>query len=558
MVYKGYYRNYNLAGKLGQGGEGAVFEIEGSPDKVAKIYHEAKLSADRELEGKIRTMIQQPVRSFMGDVLTVTWPQDALFDHNGKFRGYVMPKVSNMKHLFAARRERERKELFPAYNLMTATVIARNLAVAVNHIHQAGTVIGDFNPNNIMVDRKGHITLIDADSFSVTDKIRNKTYKCCVSVPEYVAPELQNKNWCDRSSVFTEASDNFALAIHIFMLLMNNYHPFGCNISDKSCSGNDYVKTEDNIVKGICPFVKGNRGLIPPKAPLFDRLPSYIQVLFKRAFIYDYHSANFYDTIKRRPSAMEWADALYRMVNEGSHKSKGLKDKTASAYNEKFNPAESDGASERKGLFSKGILIAAATAVLAFIMLFIYATASDYDRAWNYYNTGNYEKAVRYFVKAADKGNVDAAWDLGCMYCYGDGVNENDEEATYWLAKAAEEGGADYQYNLAWLYYDGEGLERDYKEAYYWFYEAAANGDTYAMNMLAEMLLNGYGVGRDPYLAVAWYSKAADSGNVDSISELIEIYENGLYGMVRNTEESETWKERYKELTGDNYEPGGI
>lgn len=522
MVYKGYYRNYNLAGKLGQGGEGAVFEIEGSPDKVAKIYHEAKLSADRELEGKIRTMIQQPVRSFMGDVLTVTWPQDALFDHNGKFRGYVMPKASNMKHLFAARRERERKEMFPAYNLMTATVIARNLAVAVNHIHQAGTVIGDFNPNNIMVDRKGHITLIDADSFSVTDKIRNKTYKCCVSVPEYVAPELQNKNWCDRSSVFTEASDNFALAIHIFMLLMNNYHPFGCNISDKSCSGNDYVKTEDNIVKGICPFVKGNRGMIPPKAPLFDRLPSYIQVLFKRAFIYDYHSANFCDTIKRRPSAMEWADALYRMVNEGSHKSKGLKDKTASAYNEKVNPAESDGASERKGLFSKGILIAAATAALAFIMLFIYATASDYDRAWNYYNTGNYEKAVRYFVKAADKGNVDAAWDL------------------------------------AWLYYDGEGLERDYKEAYYWFYEAADNGDTYAMNMLAEMLLNGYGVGQDPYLAVAWYSKAADSGNVDSICELIEIYENGLYGMVRNTEESETWKERYKELTGDNYEPGGI
>lgn len=308
-------KRYELENKIGSGGEGTIYSIKCISNSVAKIYFDSKLQGTQRtfLKEKIETMIDQPVRAYVNNVLYVAWPQDVLFDATGLFVGYIMPKVNSKYHIFAASRERERVMLFPKYSWRTAVTVAYNLATAVKIVHDSGAVIGDMNPNNIMIDNNGLITLIDTDSFTIKNKRTKKTYKCGVGISEMLAPELQGRDLRDEKSIFSEKSDDFSLAIHIFNLLMNNCHPFGClnhNRMQSSTSMNPLVK---NIVNGYCPYVNGKKGSLA--APDIKMLPESIQKLFKRAFYYTSSSAILSDTIKKRPSASEWQVELRKVLD---------------------------------------------------------------------------------------------------------------------------------------------------------------------------------------------------------------------------------------------------
>lgn len=53
----------------------------------------------------------------------------------------------------------------------------------------------------------------------------------------------------------------------------------------------------------------------------------------------------------------------------------------------------------------------------------------------------NYAEAVKWFRKAAERGLVEAQYNLGLVYHHqGAGVTQNDVEAVKWFRKAAEQG----------------------------------------------------------------------------------------------------------------------
>lgn len=83
-------------------------------------------------------------------------------------------------------------------------------------------MIGDFNERNILVAETTQVSLVDCDSMQFTQN--GHTYLCEVGRPGYTAPELQGKNL--RNVTRTQESDLFALAIHIYMLLLDGAHPF--------------------------------------------------------------------------------------------------------------------------------------------------------------------------------------------------------------------------------------------------------------------------------------------------------------------------------------------
>ena len=310
---------YTLGSLLGQGGEGDVYEVVGDQRSVIKIYNDKKMMPSpfvqdmrSHMENKIKVMVRNPVEqnNKLG-FLCISWPKDALYD-GGKFVGYVMPRVKTQKKIYDVCRERSRERMFPNYTWQYSVVIALNLAWTVNSVHEKGYCIGDFNPNNILVNDRGNITLIDTDSFEITD-----VYKCMVGVPEMLAPELQGRgDLRDPRVKFTKESDRFSLAIHIFNLLMNNCHPFNCtNIaSSRSSTSNEPIET--GIAEGhFCygrPLPAGIR--LPVTAPSYDILPKYIRDLFDRAFTYTARTA--YASAQKRPTADEWHRALLRMYKE--------------------------------------------------------------------------------------------------------------------------------------------------------------------------------------------------------------------------------------------------
>lgn len=323
---RNYSASYGLGQELGSGGEGIVYAVQGRPDLVAKIYSDDKFNPTAEcasprqyLREKIETMLDQPVNPYINSILSVAWPQDILFDKQGQFVGYIMPCVNSRYHIYEACRERERQILYPNYTWKTAILIAYNLTIAVKAVHDANAVIGDFNSNNIMLDKKGHVTLIDTDSFNIINKRTGQIYKCKVGIPDMLPPELQGKELAKSTSVFTEDTDNFALAIHIFNLLMNNCHPFGCVGMNKSQSSSSNNPVAHNIVKGNCPYVSGGKGVMPPNAPDVKILPKEVRQLFNRAFGYNAQTAIHSATIKNRPNAEEWKIALNNLYNSEMH-----------------------------------------------------------------------------------------------------------------------------------------------------------------------------------------------------------------------------------------------
>ncbi len=60
------------------------------------------------------------------------------------------------------------------------------------------------------------------------------------------------------------------------------------------------------------------------------------------------------------------------------------------------------------------------------------------------------------------------------MYYRGEGVMQEYQEAVRWYSKAAEKGLAKAQYNLGLMYFKGHGVSKNYVKAYMWLYLAAA------------------------------------------------------------------------------------
>ena len=296
---------------IGQGGEGSVYRIKKNPGYVLKIFKK-----DKRTEERRRKLLAMKNSSVSGSVLKqVAWPVDVVYE-NGLFVGYVMPEVKNNEDLNVIYSSKYNG------NLLGKIRVAMNLCAAIDSVHNAGQVCGDLNPKNIGVNpNTGIVTLVDADSYHITDNA-NRVYRCTVGMPEFLAPEIQKKmtNGQNLASAplptFTKQTDLFALAVHIFSLLMNGCHPFACAVNNKVNIGQINVSRPsvaapqpiENIKNGFFPFYIRKNGITAPVyAPDYNYLPSELRDLFKKAFV------DGYSNPINRPGAIEWYDALSSM-----------------------------------------------------------------------------------------------------------------------------------------------------------------------------------------------------------------------------------------------------
>ena len=300
---------------LGKGGEGSVYEITTKPDFVIKVFNEQNRTETR--HRKLLAMAGTKISANM--MKQIVWPVDVVY-LNRRFVGYVMPKLDDFLELNCMYIDDS------GYTLYDKIMIARNLCAAISAVHNAGQVCGDLNPKNIIVDpASARVTLVDTDSYHITDRANSRVYRCEVGLPEYLPREIQEKmrNGYDLRTAplptFTRETDLFALAVHIFALLMNGCHPFASAVdytaamNAMSVSRASIVAPQpvDNVCNGLFVFHEGKNGLVKPKyAPDFEILPPKIQEYFIRTFV-DGHTDP-----SKRVDTLEWYDALSTMLDE--------------------------------------------------------------------------------------------------------------------------------------------------------------------------------------------------------------------------------------------------
>ena len=126
-------------------------------------------------------------------------------------------------------------------------------------------------------------------------------------------------------------------------------------------------------------------------------------------------------------------------------------------------------------------------------------------QAWQ---KADYPRAVAIWRPLAEKGDADAAFNLGQAYRLGRGVSTNLGAAQVWFERAARAGHMDAQTTLGLMLFQNGNQTGGLR----WLKIAAERSDPRAMLIYGTALFNGDGVGRDPLLGYAYVSKAADQG----------------------------------------------
>lgn len=285
-------QRYQLEQQIAAGGEARIWTVKDEPNLLAKVY----LKPQPSREAKLQAMLAAPPRAVKGHQ-AVAWPQALLYQGN-HFVGFLMPHVRQHQPIFNIYHPLKRKQSFSGINNSFLYYTALNLATAVATVHARGHVVGDLNESNVLVNRRALVTLVDCDSFQISDASQT-VHRCTVGKAEYTPPELQGVNF--QTINRSPEQDRFGLAVLIFQLLMAGFHPFAGVLVNQTA-----VERVDLhcLKQGWFPYQAQPHVRPPRHAPRFDLLHPQLRKLFVRAFVAGQRQPD------QRPTAEEWQAAL--------------------------------------------------------------------------------------------------------------------------------------------------------------------------------------------------------------------------------------------------------
>lgn len=288
---------------LAQGGEGTIYEIQGQPGLVAKVYHADVLASATQTSRreKLLNMMRMPQAD---SCQYISWPRDGLVDASGLLCGFVMNRYSGTTSLADALPDTQ-------MNWRQRILLAHNLCDVVREVHEMNQCIGDMNPANFgFHPSSGYVYAFDADSFHFRSP-SGRYFPCYVGVAEYYAPELQRQicrgqdmRTLDPAQTFSRQTDLFALAVLIFQLLFLGYHPFSARRLESYGSSTVVHRQAANILNGMCAYFNPVQGVgLPVGAPPLRLVSPAMQEMFRQTFL-----------TQTRSSAEEWQRALLNLL----------------------------------------------------------------------------------------------------------------------------------------------------------------------------------------------------------------------------------------------------
>ncbi len=160
--------------------------------------------------------------------------------------------------------------------------------------------------------------------------------------------------------------------------------------------------------------------------------------------------------------------------------------------------------------------------------------------------SGNYQSALKTFLKSAEGGNPAAMCSIAKSYIYGRGVSKDFASALNWYTKAANLGYGEGLRGLGIMYEFGEGVTVDHGKAKKMFESAFEKGNGTAARDLARKYYNGHGVAKDYDKAYHWYTRGAELEDGDSMYGLYLLFRDGegtpvIEGSRVNKKLSDEW-----------------
>lgn len=285
----------------GAGGEDTVYAVSRQPQTVAKIYHRDQLTEER------RKKLQYMTAS-SPDIPGLCWPQAMLFNREGQWAGYLMPKAEAAELCRTVYKPGRNNRNITAlgWSRKSLALIAANMAGIFARMHAKGILMGDVNPRNFLVAPDCGVFFVDCDSYQFGE------FPCPVRSDRYTPPEVlkevrrsgrENYNY-----LRTPDHERYSMAVVLFEILMLGKSPYESRSTDS-----------DNVLDAIAagsfpyPFRTGEEGeeAYTNQAPVgrWREIWSHMTYQIKSGF----HSTF---TGKERLSTGEWERLLREYVRQ--------------------------------------------------------------------------------------------------------------------------------------------------------------------------------------------------------------------------------------------------
>ncbi|GBL13959.1 hercynine oxygenase [Microcystis aeruginosa NIES-1211] len=289
-----------LTQELANSGEAKVWHTNFN-GYLAKIYHNPHNERVDKLQLMVRNRPSDPNAHL--NHISFAWPYSILEDKQGKVVGFLMPEVVGSETLLKLCTPIMRRKYKLETNWYFLHVVARNIAAIIEAIHLKGYVLGDIKLENILVNNRALPTIIDTDSFQVSDPYSGKIYRCLVGSEGFTPAELIGVNIADVDQ--TEVHDRFRLGVVIYYLLFG-----GPPFRGLWQGGGDSLEQSELIRRGLWPF-SGDKLLVPSNTTIpLNILHPDLHALFLRCFNEGHKFPH------RRPTAEEWRGTLEAALKE--------------------------------------------------------------------------------------------------------------------------------------------------------------------------------------------------------------------------------------------------
>lgn len=277
----GIQRQIQLVDAGPSGGEGTIYTTN-IPDIVAKIYKPEKLDCAK--FEKLRLMMTKSINCD-----GVCFPFALLYNQRNEFVGYLMKKAKGIELQRCVFIPKLLKKTFPEWNKVDTVTLCVTILKKLKYLHERNIILGDINPNNILVVSPQEVYFVDTDSYQIDG------FPCPVGTINYTAPEIQRKEYS--SFLRTLGNEYFAVATLLFMIMLPGKPPYSLQ------GGENQI---ENIINGDFAYASGNRST--GKAPegmwrfCWSHLPRYLKDDFYETF----RKNGAHSTEETRYSTEDW------------------------------------------------------------------------------------------------------------------------------------------------------------------------------------------------------------------------------------------------------------
>jgi TPR repeat protein len=332
---------------------------------------------------------------------------------------------------------------------------------ALKYLKSLGIIYCDVKPENILLDREGHLKLIDFGTAKAANSKLKKAFAFGGTLA-YMSPEMLSDNG------YSFETDVWSLGVVLFEM-MTHVLPFGS-------------KPEKEVVRKIqnveAPEIKSDYSA-PLKAAVKQMLRKRPGA---RASIENLEKLGFLPQCGTELTPRQWN-------NWGIKHKYGLGVRADAAEAARFFKMSADAG----------------------------CTTGMFNYCFSVLNSGKRQEALEYLKRAADRGNIDALLNYALALEQGWGGGPDLAEAKRYYKLSADAGNTESMCTYAIACTEGWDGEPNLAEAVEYYRMAAERGDPFAMFNFANALAGGLTGPINRAEAMNWYKRAADAGDTDAM-----------------------------------------